>query len=158
MASRNARTAAAARSTALAQDAIGYNRRGLLTPPHGSPSQDGACRTAAGPRAANSRPDAGDRALAPHAKAGARNSVLFVGRSSERRLQARARRYESLPWRLQQSQSGLAAALRAGHSGGGGTCLRRRPWRVVDTGESHTERPLLAERCGARADLATGRD
>src|SRR5262249_43016822 len=76
----------------------------LHPPPH---------RPAPGARARGAGPAPGNRGLVPQALAAERAALLFVGGPAQQRLQAGARRYQPLPRRLQQPQSGVPAAVRA---------------------------------------------
>ena len=90
--------------------------------------------------------------------AGARGAVLRVGRPAQRRLQARAGRHEPLSRRLQQPESGVPAALRAGDPGGGRARVPRCARRAARAREPHAQHVLSAERRDAAEHPAPGGD
>ena len=88
---------------------------------------------------------------------GTHAAFLLLGGHPQRRLQARARGYQPVSWRLEQPDRRNAAAGRAGGHGGDREDLPRSAQPAHHSREPHAQHPLPGQRGAAQAHLQHGR-
>ena len=100
----------------------------------------------------------GHRTLVPARMAGAHAAVLLLGRSAQRRVQARAGRHQSVSRRFQQSAAGNAAAGGAGGDGVDRKISARTRKNLLLIPERHTRNAFYLQNVARLiADHAPGR-